>query len=121
MATATANTITVAAHSEDSYDIAIADTIIKQIFQMDALCFGALACGPANRSAISYGLLMRRVIVRQTSRATYGNIEITLNELGFYDIVGYSTDKWGQPKKVVFENSNLDPRQLWENLRSIFE
>ncbi len=116
-----AATITVAENSINSNDVLIAETIVDQILHFDPLSMGCIACPPSKRSVIERGVLMRRVIVKQMERETYGNIEITLNGSDLYDIRGYSTDKWGQPKKIIFEYSDVYFDQLWEKLRKIWE
>lgn len=120
MTTNTDTAINIAPADYDDRNREIATEILRQQLKIDILVWGCIDSKTKNRMPIANGVRMTNVIVKQGARATRGNIEITLNGLDYYDIVAYSTNQLGQPKKVQFEETNLDPFNLYERIRAIY-
>lgn len=113
---------TMAPRSSDSQDAEIASTILHQIRSFDPLGLGAIGLKSDNALVVQRGILLRNVIVKQTnSRSSWGHIQIILNHADYYDVTAWTKDRFGFPKKVVFEVDNADFTQLWEILRKIWE
>lgn len=106
--------------SREEKDIEIANTIVKQILDNDITALGVIDCRVQQRYTLEKGVLFHRVIVKTgEQRSTRGNIKITLNWQDLYDVVIYSTDRFGLEKKVLKRYESIFADSLSAILRKI--
>lgn len=116
--------LTIGKLSHQSKDRDIAQNILRQIDDYDWTALEMIEAPRRKRIVIESGLFLRNVIVRRDhvkNRNNWGNIQIIMTGIDSYDMTGWTTDKHGSPKEIVFQHVSVSGGQLGHMINRILE